>query len=339
MQHDVSLNDLYADFSAGLMGRKELEGAVFRVVSENVRGLPGFSQHDYEDYFSWLYPRLSRAIAAYQETGSSFESFINTMVHLTAREYRQREARNYAAEETAWITQYPNSYTFDGEPEYNEDSAAEPEEEKEDATTSEEEAFATASATASAPEEPASAPEEPLRRKKPRQLLILVLKCCNYVSVDFLERVSPMLEIEPDALGEMIDRLRVLREKRERDICLQRERANLQFFRCVLYERTLQTLPKDCITAQKYRDLLARGRKRLAKMRKHLARLHLDPSNRQIAEVLGISKGTVDSALHALKIQFPKEPLSKEPLPEEPSSDAQPPKARWNDDQNRHILN
>lgn len=282
MQHDVSLNDLYASFSLGLMGKDEFEGAVFKAILTDTRYLLGFCREEHEDYISWLYPRIRSAIAAYQETGSSFETYIGAMVRMTAKEYRQRQMHDYFAESTAWLTQLPDLFASESDPPYDEG--------------------------------PASEAEDPEKLGNPRQLLILVLKCCNYVSEDFLERVSPRLGITPKVLREMINRLRVQRGRREKEIRVLRERANSQFFRCIFYEKSLKFMPEDSVIALRLRGRLTRGRKRLEKMRKRLARLRPDPSNYQIAEVLGISKGSVDATLHILK-------------------------SRWNKDQDQHILN
>ena len=269
MQSIVSLNDLYADFSAGLLEKKEFEGAIFRVIEGDIRRFPWFSQEDHEDYILWLYPRISRAITAYRETGSSFEAYIGTLVRLTAKEYHLRLLRGSVAESTAWIAQIPEMCVEENEPQYDEYTEV--------------------------------ALEKPTKHKNPRQLLILVLKCCNFLSVDFLERISPKLGIEPEALRAMASRLMAQRAKREKAITLLRERATCQFFRCVFYERTLRSMPKDSVKAQQLTERLERGRNRLEKMRTRLARLRPDPSNRQIAKILGVAKGTVDAALFTLK--------------------------------------
>jgi FixJ family two-component response regulator len=47
-----------------------------------------------------------------------------------------------------------------------------------------------------------------------------------------------------------------------------------------------------------------KARKRLEGMRNRLASIRTDPTNRQVAEVIGISKGSVDSGLHALKTKW-----------------------------------
>jgi DNA-directed RNA polymerase specialized sigma24 family protein len=140
------------------------------------------------------------------------------------------------------------------------------------------------------------------KRNNPRQLLILVLKCCNYISNDFVEKVSPSLGIEPGELADMIDCLKKQRVKREHEIALLHEKVNNQFYRCMYFEQNLKTMLNDSAVSQRMRKRLERGRSRLVKLRERLARLRPDPSNQQIADILGISKGTVDAALHALKL-------------------------------------
>jgi len=136
----------------------------------------------------------------------------------------------------------------------------------------------------------------------PRQLLILILKCCYYVSDDFLQRAAPRLGIPGEELDRMVSFLRKLREKREQCNALLQEQVNYQFYRCMFYEKTLKSLPENSVSAQRVRDRLERGRGRLANMRERLAKRIPDPSNHQIAKLLGLSKGTVDSVLYRLRL-------------------------------------
>ena len=268
---NVSLNDLYADYAAGMLNRPQFEGAVFAVLRKDLC-LPGLRREDHDDYVSWLYPRISKAIDNYRETGSSFEVYLGTLVRLTVKEYRARQAHFYAAESAAWSTSIPDIFARESEPRYEAYPTVEPRQ-----------------------------PEQPATPKYSRQHLILVLKCCWYVSDDFLEKISSAMGMEPQALQTMIGRLKDLRNKREGEIQLRRERAFCQFFRCLLYENCLRSIPDDCAAGRKLKLRLARGRDRLAKMRKRLAHMHSDPSNRQIAEIMGVAKGTVDAALHNLR--------------------------------------
>jgi len=273
MQNLFTLNDLYENYTAGLLNKKDFEGSIFKTIQENIHcfGLVGWNREDSDDYISSLYSRISRAIDAYQETGSSFESYIGSMVRLTAREYRSRQMRSYCEETAAWIARIPEMYVCEHEAEYNEHTAAEK--------------------------------DGSIKLKNPRQLLILILKCSNHISADLLEKISPRLDIEPDALNAMIDHLKRLHEKRALDAIALREKINRQFYRCILYEKKLQTLLPDSVLAQRLRKQLKAGRNRLEKARDQLARSRLDPSNAKIAQLLGISKGTVDSVLYNLRLQ------------------------------------
>jgi hypothetical protein len=266
MQNTASLNDLFADYSAGLLEKRKLEGEIFMAIKKNVRHLSNWDRADNDEFLSWLYPRISQAIGAYRENGSSFETYIGSLVRMTAREFRSRKFRTYFAESAAWISIFPDMYTFEQPPEY-----------------------------ACIEEESRPAPSNP------RQILILILKCCCYVSDDFLERAAPRLGILPEELSSMVNSLKKLREKREQFNALLQEKANYQFCRCIFYEKRLKTLPENCIAAQRIKDRLSRGRDRLANIRKRLAQRLPDPSNHQIAQLLGISKGTVESVLYRLK--------------------------------------
>jgi len=266
MQNTISLNGFFADYSAGLLEKKKLEGEIFRAIKEDVRRLANWNREDNDEYLSWLYPRISHAIGAYRETGSSFETYIGALVRMTTKEFRSRKARTYLAESAAWMSVFPDMYTSEEPPEY-------------------------------------ACIEEEVRPKpvNSRQLLILILKCCCCVSDDFLERAAHRLGIPGEELDRMVSFLRKLREKRERCNVLLQEKVNYQFYRCMFYEKRLKSLPENSIAAQRIRDKLERGRERLVNMRERLAKRLPDPSNHQIAKLLGISKGTVDSVLYRLR--------------------------------------
>jgi hypothetical protein len=267
MQSTVSLNGVYAEYSAGLLEKKILEGEIFRAIKENMRHLVNWDRADNDEYLSWLYPRISQAIGSYRETGSSFESYIGSMVRMTAKEFRSRKVRTYVSEYAAWMSALPDMYTHEDPPEY---------------VCVEE--------------------EDDTKTEKPRQLLILVLKCCCYVSDDFLEKAAPRLGIPAEDLKRKVRYLKTLREKREQCNADLQEKANYQFYRCIFYEKRIKALPETSITAQRLKGKLERGRERLANLRERLAKRLPDPSNSQIAKLLGISKGTVDSVLYRLKM-------------------------------------
>jgi len=99
----------------------------------------------------------------------------------------------------------------------------------------------------------------------------------------------------------MVSSLKKLREKREQYNAELQEKANYQFYRCMFYEKRLKVLTENSITAQRIQVRLNRGRERLLDIRRRLAKRLPDPSNSQIAKLLGLKKGTVDSVLYRLK--------------------------------------
>jgi DNA-directed RNA polymerase specialized sigma24 family protein len=271
MQNSLSLNELYKCYTEGQLKRKTFESAIFRIIRNNFHryGLIGWNREDKDDYLSLLYLRIGNAIDNYRETGSNFETYMSVLVRLTAKEFRSRQARAYTEETTAWITQLPDMCVHEHEEEYCADT-----------------------------DEEAKNQAKP---KNPRQLLILILKCCGDVDDDFLEKVAPMLGLEPSALYKMTDSLKELMERRKMEAVALREKINRQFLRCVVYEKKLQIETENTIVTERLKKQLEVGKKRLMKIRKRLARKNLAPSNAQIAKVLGISKSTVDSAMCSLR--------------------------------------
>jgi len=278
MLNTIPLNNHYVHYSTGLLGRKEFEVMLFEKIGKDIRSfnLSGWEKEDYEDFISWLFPRICKAIDTYRETGSSFEAYVGTLARLSAKEYHNRKMRDLVNETVAWGVGVTEMFTSESAPEYNEGQEC-PIEEKTDEKTG--------------------------IVKNPRQLLILVLKCCNSVSADFLERVSPRLGIETDVLDDMINCLKNDSVRRIKKIELMREKINRLFCRCMVYEKNLLSVT-DETAVQQLKERLERGRNRLARMRMKLSKMRSDPSNSRIARLLGISKGTVDSALHSLKTQW-----------------------------------
>ncbi|MDR0622873.1 MAG: hypothetical protein LBG10_00390 [Treponema sp.] len=267
MRKLLSLNDLFRQYTWGNLEKKQFEGLIFECILENYQcfHLYDWDRDDYVDYLCWLYPRMSRAIDNYRETGSTFEAYIFAMVRWSAREYRSRLADHHVTEHTAWMLHSSELPVHDIEPEY--------------------------------------LPPEPGQKTvaNPRQILLLLLKSYYFVSEDFLGRAAPCLGMDKKQLSDMIHKLRELRIKREEEIRSLQERIHCQFYRCIIFEKRLNAVPENSAHYIKMKARLTRARNRLEAMRKRLTGIRLDATNRQIAEVLGIPKGTVDSNLSALK--------------------------------------
>jgi hypothetical protein len=277
MQKLLSLNDLFKQYSWGILEKKRFEGQIFECMVENHQRFHLFDwdKEDYIDYLCWLYPRISRAIDNYRETGASFEAYISTMIRWSAREYRSRLADHHVTENTAWTLRAAELPVHNSEPEY------------------------------------LPLPAGQKTAVNPRQILFLLLKSYYFVSDDFLDRIAPRLGMKKEALCGMMNKLRELRTAREEEIRGLQERIYCQFYRCITFEKRMNAVAENSAHHAKMKSRLARARVRLAAMRKRLAGIRLDATNRQIAEVTGVSKGTVDSALYTLKTKMNREKLTE----------------------------
>jgi hypothetical protein len=294
MEKKFSLNELYVQYSAGILNKKKFEGLIFQTIISDARRFNQYrwKEDDYNDFVSWLYPRVSRAIDAYRYRGSSFETYIGSLIRWAAKEYRFIKTDNEAAEYISWAVRAPDLYACQIEPEYPEHECVLEEALPRTGPETKQPASGNRSGTRRAP------------KKNSRRLLILILKCYYYISDDFLERIAPLAGIEKDRLKEMIDQLRNLRLKRDEALRCMRERVYSQFFRCIIYEKRLAAMPENSAAYIRTRARLLKARERLTAMRKRLASVRPGATNRQIAEVIGVAKGTVDSTLHALKSRW-----------------------------------
>jgi hypothetical protein len=274
MNDTLPLTKLLNNYSLGLISKKDLEGRIFKFILDNYQQFHpyGWSREDYMDYLCWLYPRISRAIENYQDRGSSFDAYINSLVHWGSREYRVLETDHHVAEYTCWKAKALDDAACHEE----EDMYSEP--------------------------EPAFNPVS-----NPRQILVLLLKSYHYLSPGFLDRISPALNIDKEKLRQLIDGLRILRLQREEEIRELQERIHSQFYRCIVFEKKLKLASPNSGRHEKMKRCLARGRKRLESMRKRLAGMKTAASNRQVAQVLESAKGTIDAHLHAVKAKGKKD--------------------------------
>ncbi|MDR2185411.1 MAG: hypothetical protein LBO80_07075 [Treponema sp.] len=272
---ELSLNVWMEEYIRGLLKKKKFEGLIFQYCLDNRDRfcLSNWNKEEYTDYLCWLYPRISRSIDHYQEMGSSFDAYIRCLVRWSAKEYRSREADHNITENACWNARTIDMAVCNYEPEYTE--RAEP--------------------------LPAFKPVS-----NPRQVLVLLLKSYYFVSDDFLTRIAPAIGIKKEKLRQLVDELREIRLNRDEEIRTLRERIHCQFYRCVSMTKRAAAAPAGSAFQEKIRQRLARAETRLAAMRKRLSGIRFEASNRQVAEVLGLPKGTVDSNLYAVKAKWGK---------------------------------
>jgi hypothetical protein len=296
----LSLNDLYLEYSKGGIDLNKFEALIYDYFIKNKSKL-NFSylkDDEYEEYISWLFPRIQSAIKSYRDLEASFDVYMGSVFRLAFREYLTRKTNKSITEYAAWTIRVSEVYANEEPPVYSFTSEKSEPVLPQVMTTQLETEFSGINS----------------RKKNPRQLLSLVLKCYYYLSDDFIDRIAPMIDIEKDKLKEMVDKLRLMRIKRDDGIRSMQQRIYSQFYRCYIYEKKLSYFDSDSLKADIMKQRLKNARLRLDSMRKRLAGIRTDATNQQIADVIGISKGTVDAQLYQLK-------------------------AKWNDSDDKTLLN
>ena len=269
MKNEKHLSDLYDMYINRGLSRKNLEGRIFRYLLENSERFHLFNgnRDTWSDFLSSLYPRLVRAVDLYRDMGSSFDAYIVSLVHGAAREYRCRESDRGMTEYACWQARAEEMAVAESEPEYNESLKC------------------------------VSIPDD----INPRQILFLLLKSYFFVSDEFVKRVAQTINMDAEVVQKIIDELREQRSDKEAEIMDLRERLHCQHYRCIAYQKRMNTAQQGTAYHEKMKDRFERARKRFYKMKKRLGGMRTSASNRMIAEVLGIPRGTVDSSLSAIK--------------------------------------
>ncbi|MDR3021043.1 MAG: hypothetical protein LBU66_09125 [Treponema sp.] len=294
----LTLNELYLQYTRGEIKRAKFEGLIYKYyfINKEKTSLSHWRQEAYEDYISWFYPRLRKAIDSYNEVGSSFEAFMTKFILISSREYRVRVTTNNVIEYSTWSARLPDLYDYSHSHGYNSSYANEnPPEYLSDNTQN------TLSRLISGQ----------TGRRNTRRVLALLLKCYNCLSDDFIEKIAPLIKVDDRELKKMLNNIRKIRQKKDDEIYHMKERIYCQYYRCIAYENRLSLLRENIGAYNKLKLRLERARRRLKKMRDRLALVRTEASNRQVAQVIGISKGTVDSSLFKLKEKM--ENLAKEP--------------------------
>ncbi|GMO32013.1 MAG: hypothetical protein Ta2B_12960 [Termitinemataceae bacterium] len=272
---DYPLSILLEDYNKGLLSKRLLEERVIKYVLDHYRiymPIKTCSKDDFEEFICWLYPRLSKAIFRYREDGASFESFLYTYITYGYREYLSKQKENYLSSDYDLEHKDESLLACESEVKYDLDTK---------------------------PEEDIIS-EFPLSKK---HILILLLKSYYYVSEEFVAKIAINMGVDYDMLKDMIDKLSMNRSKTEKKYAQLLERTTLQYFRCINYEKLIPHYDQNSKRHYILNQLLKRGRIRLVNMRARLKHIHLDATNEEVANVLGIPKGTVDSVLAKLKMK------------------------------------
>jgi hypothetical protein len=285
MQDERILCVNYNDFKNGAIEKRELESIVFKYALENPRyfGIYFKQKDECADFLCFIYPRISRAIDRFDLSLGNFDTFINGSIRRAYREYMLREQTCYEKEDYVWKEEAYFMHVAEEEPLYCSKT--------DDNDIYNDNLYNHKS-------------EASIRKtfKYRKKLLILLLKSYYFITDDLIYCIAPYLDLEPEEIIKKLDEIRSLRSQRDTEIFNLRERCFTQHFRCRNFETRLANYVKKNGTDNlMLNKKIEKSRQRLLNMRSRLNKMRHGPSNSQIAGVLGLSKGTVDSCMYFSK--------------------------------------
>jgi hypothetical protein len=270
MEDNLPLDSFLREYRRGKLNKKKLEEIIFEYILKNSKRfrLHKWPKDECIDFLCWLYPRISRAIDKYRDAGSSFDAYVITIVRWASREYIQAEVSHRITEQTYWDTRAQEMAVCEHEPAYG----------------------------------GSAVPFRPVNN--PRQALLLLLKSYYFISEDFIERAAPAIGMKKERLKYLVEQLRSMRVDRDEAIKDIQDRIHTLHYRCITFERQMNASPEGSIRYEKFKFRLEQARKRLAALRNRFKRMRANPTNRQVAQVLGLPKGTIDSNLFAIRTRY-----------------------------------
>ncbi len=233
----------------------------------------GWDEDACGEFYVFVHPRLIRLLHRFRDQGRPFESYLWTVLNWQLRNFARDRGRIEREWNVSLHLELPDDSGDCGP---------------------------GASAVDSLP--PVS-PELLRAIRSPaekRNFLFLALKCARFLDPAFAGAVAAVAGVTPGQLLEMAAELRDMRVSRERRMEKFRCRRNRAFARVLLLESELKGEPDEA-RSRALRETLRRVRSRMRASVHRMSRVGMSPTNREIAALFGIPKGTVDSGLYWLK--------------------------------------
>jgi hypothetical protein len=300
-----NVTEIYESYKNGGMDKRSFENHVFKhLFSERQSCGHYLNGEDYADFIAGSYQRISGAIDRYvPREGVSFGAFLGTTVKFMFRQYVRQKKICETRERIYWRSAAVVNACCNG---YD-------------------------SGENSLPElfnETCVLPAENKVKLKPQQILVLLLKSYNFADMELLEKLAPRLNYSAAELFGMIEKIRS--ERREKDAKLQALNLRCQrtYFRYAACETQLYATEKSDPEYSRLREKLKQRRLRLFRLRNVIKSRRVPATNKQVAGLLKIPKGTVDSILFSLKRRYAVKQKNKDLCPATTSISRQVPRPK-----------
>jgi RNA polymerase sigma factor (sigma-70 family) len=263
-----SLTEKVLQYQKTRVGLRDLVDELAPRVYQFPRRKMGWDEDACGDFYLFVHPRLIRLLDRFRDQGKPFESYLCAVLNW--------QLRNFARDRRLGQTNWNVSLRLEDKEEDADDSPMSPR---------------VSSDIASVVRTDADR----------RNFLFLVLKCSRSLDTENAQALAPIAGISSARLLSLAATLQGMRSKREARLETFRCRRNKAFATIRVLETELVSLHGDEERIAVLRKRLARTQIRMRAAMQRMARVGLSPTNREIGEVLGVPKGTVDSGLYWLK--------------------------------------
>jgi hypothetical protein len=264
------LSLLYEQYTNGALTIRELEARIFEYVlksCDDEYGLYFRCRSERIDFLCWFYPRMQGLIERYKQAYSSFDAYVASTLRYSYRSYKARRKKHAFAENACWNASNSGLVSCDSGIMYDDIETI-----------------------------PVN-----YEIKSPKYVLLILLKSYYYVSDEMVYKAASAMGMPPEVLGKMIDTLHALQIGKIERVQRLVSAAHCLYYRCLNYERQLAGKIENPQARDLVLQRLEKGRQRLENMRKRLKSMRIEATNSDLAKLLGVPKGTIDSRLALIK--------------------------------------
>jgi DNA-directed RNA polymerase specialized sigma24 family protein len=287
-----SLNALVAYYQNTGLGLGEIVNRLALRIYNYPLGKTRAEEDDCGEFYVYFYPRLIRTLRHFQDRGKPFEWYFNSVLRWHYKVYCSRKRK----EQIRWAV--ARSVVFWELPDT--DSVLPPHSLRMEPDES------------VIPFDRFGCSREKTCRKR---ILLLALKNARLLDDCTIRWISGLAGVEENQLIALVERLRANLYKQELRLHGLYRRQNKIFMKIFLFQRDL-LWEVDPETKAGLALSLCELHRALRSLQSKIRRVRLHPSNREIAELLQIPKGTIDTSLYWLRRQL----LEKKPQ-EKPTQD------------------
>ena len=289
---------------SAMSGLEEVVQSISEMVYHYPVGKPGFTEEDGAEFLLRFYPRIRHLVRRYRPTGSSFDAYLNTSMRWQLRSFAAERSSDQVRLATACDHATANeilghdgffaadsSVPPDGDPPLAENARRPGRAARADRPP----AKLPAHRPSALRLQPDGDRRDRLSPGEAQRILCMTLKAGDRLDPDLRRRIADVTGCDPGWLEDRWQELREITETLRRRRSRVRTRRDHAWFRT----RCVEARIAGAVETERSRLLEEhrRWRERYRRAREELNRMGDGPTHVQIAEVLGIAKGTVDSGI------------------------------------------